>query len=321
MAHQPPQPPAAARPRRAAASSSSCLFGLLAAVHTWGDGAVTPKLGLDLEGGTQIDPRARSSAPTRINQGQLNQARDIIRQRVDANGVAEAEVTTQGGRNIVVAHARASRPQSTLDALSKSSQLRFRAVLVAGADAAPAPAPSATRGTPSADRHAAEAGPTPATVAQGDRRRRRPASTPPTASPTRYSARPRRRPTPTPVAPRDGRRDARRPTPRPRRRARRHARPAANAGQDAERPGLDHRRPSQAQFTALDCTNPERSQAIVDDPTKPLVTCRRRRRREVHPRPGRGRRQRRSATPRPATRRNQHGQPTTDGRDRADLQR
>ena len=32
----------------------------------------------------------------------LEKARDIIAQRVDSNGVAEAEVSTQGGRNIVI---------------------------------------------------------------------------------------------------------------------------------------------------------------------------------------------------------------------------
>ena len=59
----------------------------------------SPELGLDLQGGTRITltaerrPRPRSS---------LDEARSIIDQRVNGSGVAEAEVTTQGGNQIVV---------------------------------------------------------------------------------------------------------------------------------------------------------------------------------------------------------------------------
>jgi len=108
------------------------LFGLIGAVHTWGTAQLTPKLGLDLEGGTQmvLEPvLADPNAP--VSQGQLDQARDIIVQRVDSNGVAEAEVTTQGGRNIVIS-IPGQPDKRTLDAISKPSQLRFRAVLAAG---------------------------------------------------------------------------------------------------------------------------------------------------------------------------------------------
>ena len=73
------------------------LYGLLASVHTWGEAQLTPKLGLDLEGGTQLILEPRWSATAPISQGQIDKAVDIIRQRVDGSGVAEAEVTTQGG--------------------------------------------------------------------------------------------------------------------------------------------------------------------------------------------------------------------------------
>ena len=42
-----------------------------------------------------LEPVLSDSSVT-VNQGQLDQARDIIQQRVNANGVAEATVTTQG---------------------------------------------------------------------------------------------------------------------------------------------------------------------------------------------------------------------------------
>ena len=107
------------------------LFAGIGATAKFGSGQWSPKLGLDLEGGTQMvlepvlaDPNAAVSA------GQLEKARDIIAQRVDSNGVAEAEITTQSGRNIVISIP--GQPDAkTLDQIRKPSQLRFRAVLVA----------------------------------------------------------------------------------------------------------------------------------------------------------------------------------------------
>ncbi|HET7659582.1 MAG TPA: protein translocase subunit SecD, partial [Oryzihumus sp.] len=78
------------------------LYGLLAAVVTWGSAQWTPKLGLDLEGGTQLILKPVITNGGSISQDQINQAVDIMRQRVDSTGVSEAEVTTQGGSNVVV---------------------------------------------------------------------------------------------------------------------------------------------------------------------------------------------------------------------------
>ena len=125
------------------------LYGLLAAVSTWGDAQRTPKLGLDLEGGTQLILQPKIVGNQTINEGQIQKAVDIIRQRVDGSGVAEAEVTTQGGSNIVVS-LPGSPDKATIASLQKSSQLRFRAVLVEGS-AAPTPVPTSTStptGTP-----------------------------------------------------------------------------------------------------------------------------------------------------------------------------
>src|SRR4051812_23669675 len=82
-----------------------------------------------------------------VNQGQLEKARDIISQRVDSYGVAEAEVTTQGGRNIVVS-IPGTPDSTTLDAIRKPSQLRFRAVLQADAGSPQASATGTATGAP-----------------------------------------------------------------------------------------------------------------------------------------------------------------------------
>src|SRR6476659_5197436 len=77
------------------------LGGLLAGAVYLSDAKTQPKLGLDLEGGTQIILEPKTAAGQSVSTEQLNQARDIIVQRVDAGGVSGAEVTTQGDRNIV----------------------------------------------------------------------------------------------------------------------------------------------------------------------------------------------------------------------------
>ena len=106
----------------------------------WSDAQLTPKLGLDLEGGTQLvlTPVQTGGVEQAVSQEQLDQARDIISQRADAGGIAGAEVTTQGGRNIVVSMP-GDPPQATEDALRRSSQLQFRPVLFVAPAAAALP--------------------------------------------------------------------------------------------------------------------------------------------------------------------------------------
>jgi len=89
----------------------------------------TPKLALDLEGGTQIILTPQIAEGATVSEEELAQAVGIIRQRVDATGVSEAEVTTQGGMNIVVA-IPGTPDQATLDRIRSSAKLEFRPVLV-----------------------------------------------------------------------------------------------------------------------------------------------------------------------------------------------
>ncbi len=66
------------------------------------NGEWTPKLGLDLQGGTRITLEASTATGEDITPEKLEEARGIIDQRVNGHGVAESEVATQGQRNIVV---------------------------------------------------------------------------------------------------------------------------------------------------------------------------------------------------------------------------
>ncbi len=104
------------------------MLGSVFAGTKWSDATWTPKLALDLEGGTQIILQAVTTNNESVSTEDINQAIEIIRQRVDSSGVAEAEITSQGGQNIVVA--LPGRPsQATLDLVRESAQMQFRPVL------------------------------------------------------------------------------------------------------------------------------------------------------------------------------------------------
>jgi preprotein translocase subunit SecD len=91
----------------------------------------TPKLGLDLRGGTQVILSPSVAVGETLTQDQLNQTVAIIRQRVDGFGVAESEVTIQGTGNgakiIVTIPGETSR--TVVDQLKTTAQLNFRPVL------------------------------------------------------------------------------------------------------------------------------------------------------------------------------------------------
>ena len=103
------------------------VYGGLAANSMWGKGSMSPGLALDLEGGTQLilTPSAEGAE---ITDTQIKEAIRIMRQRVDASGVSEAEISSQGGTNIVV-QLPGSPSQETIDLVQSAAQLRFRAVL------------------------------------------------------------------------------------------------------------------------------------------------------------------------------------------------
>ena len=106
------------------------LFGANAAgVHLVKEGTWVPELALDLQGGTQITLEADTAGATPTTE-QMQQAVEIIRQRVDAAGVSESQITTQGSDNIVVA-IPGNADQETRDRIQASAQMQLRPVLYA----------------------------------------------------------------------------------------------------------------------------------------------------------------------------------------------
>jgi len=240
------------------------LYGLLAAVSTWGEAQRTPKLGLDLEGGTQLILQPKIVGNQKISEGQILKAVDIIRQRVNGSGVSEAEVTTQGGSNIVIS-LPGTPDKATIASLQKSSQLRFRAVLVEGSSA-PTPAVTSTATpTGTATGTATSKATAPATAKATAQATGTATTAPKSGFPQALGS--ATTPAPTATA-----------TPGTKPTATATATPAATATAPAGKPkdasDLAWITPEvAAAYKALDCNNPKDVEAIVDDPAKPMVTC------------------------------------------------
>jgi len=107
------------------------LFAINAAGVIWGGGSWTPKLALDLEGGTQIILEPKLESGQTASQEQLDQAVSIIRQRVDASGVAEPEINTEGSN--VVVRIPGELDEQTRNRIEQSAKLELRPVLLASA--------------------------------------------------------------------------------------------------------------------------------------------------------------------------------------------
>ena len=119
----------------------AALYGLMAISNNW-----TPKLGLDLQGGTTITLTAQNTDGTgQIDPNSLQLARTIIQSRVDSLGVGETEVTTSGDRQIIVSVPNVQQDE-LVRLVGQTAVLRFRAVYAAEAVAPPPTAsPGAVR--------------------------------------------------------------------------------------------------------------------------------------------------------------------------------
>lgn len=114
------------------------LVGAMALTKTW-----TPRLGLDLRGGTTITlTAANTTGQGAVSKDSLEQARSIIQQRVDSLGVGETEVTTSGDNQIIVTVPNVQRDE-LVDLVGQTARLSFRAVY-----AMEAADPAAAQGQP-----------------------------------------------------------------------------------------------------------------------------------------------------------------------------
>jgi preprotein translocase subunit SecD len=103
------------------------------AATMFGTGYKTPRLGIDLAGGTTVTLTASSKDPKAVNATNMGIAKNIIDQRVNAFGVSEATVQVQGNDNIVVSIPRGENNQNAASQVGKTAKLYFRPVLAVAA--------------------------------------------------------------------------------------------------------------------------------------------------------------------------------------------
>lgn len=101
------------------------LVALMALLQTW-----TPRLGLDLRGGTTIQLTAADAGGGTVDPKSLEVAANIISQRVDGLGVGESSVTIQGDKQIEVSVPNMNGDE-LIDLVGSTARLNFRAVLAA----------------------------------------------------------------------------------------------------------------------------------------------------------------------------------------------
>ncbi|MFI7230102.1 protein translocase subunit SecD [Nonomuraea angiospora] len=247
--------------------------------------AFTPKLGLDLAGGTTV-----TLSPVTLNNAAppdeiLDRAVNIIRERVNGTGISDAEVA-KSGSNIIISIPGVGQSEA-IKLVATTAELRFRQVLAMEATQvpqnlatnAPTPSPSGSASqpaTPKSDK---------STTPRSDKSGSPAASTPqPSVSPT-GKALSSALTAPTPAASATAQPGAT-DTPQKQQNKGQNAKatptaapsgqpstpPAQNPNAGVNTQGID---PAVlAQFNKLDCANPaNRGQGVQDDPKKQYAGC------------------------------------------------
>jgi preprotein translocase subunit SecD len=132
-------------------------------------------LGLDLTSGTTVELRAVKPGGRPPTAADMQQAIQIMENRVNASGTTEAQVQQQGS-DIINVSVPGQSSQQVVNLVSQTAELQFRQVLLAapntGAVAAPAPAsptpvPSVTPSSPASTAPSASATPSASAQAAG----------------------------------------------------------------------------------------------------------------------------------------------------------
>ncbi|MFF4872137.1 protein translocase subunit SecD [Streptomyces sp. SID5770] len=240
------------RPGRALALILIAMVALTGGMF-W-SGHTTPRLGIDLAGGTSITLKAKADPgqESAVNETNMNTAVDIIERRVNGLGVSEAEVQTQGRENIIVNIPRGTNEKQAREQVGTTAQLYFRPVL-AVTNGAPQAAPTAT---PSGS-----ASPKPSATPSGATAGEKPATPSATASTQgRALTEALKAPSPTPTGSASPSSSA---TPKA------TGTPQATPTPDAATAALEQK------FTALNCLDPKQRTAAGQGvkPSEPTVAC------------------------------------------------
>jgi protein-export membrane protein, secD/secF family len=110
-------------PKKAIAVFGLFIIAIYAVIFLTGDRSATPKLGIDLRGGTRITLVPQGATPT---QDQLQQAKNILENRVNGMGVSGANVIVDGTSLVITVP---GEDTSQARAVGQTSQLLFRPVV------------------------------------------------------------------------------------------------------------------------------------------------------------------------------------------------
>ncbi|GAA0262681.1 protein translocase subunit SecD [Cryptosporangium japonicum] len=102
----------------------------------------SPRLGLDLRGGTQIVLETSDTSTTKANAEATDRTVEVLRRRIDALGVTEPTITRSGENRIIVELPGVQDPAEAAAVIGRTAQLTVRPVL--GYDESARPTPGAT---------------------------------------------------------------------------------------------------------------------------------------------------------------------------------
>ncbi|MYT18591.1 preprotein translocase subunit SecD [Streptomyces sp. SceaMP-e96] len=112
-------------------------------------GTMTPRLGIDLAGGTSFTLAAQNQPgkPNAINETNMKTAAGIMEQRVNGLGVSEAEVQTQGSDHIIVNIPKGTDAKQAREQVGTTAKLGFRPVITTTMGTkTPEPKPNPSKG-------------------------------------------------------------------------------------------------------------------------------------------------------------------------------
>ena len=90
------------------------------------------RLGLDLQGGTQIVLEARDAPGRKVDSDTLNRTLEVLRRRVDQLGVSEPSLQRSGERRIIVELPGVADPEEAVAVIGKTAELTFHPVVAPG---------------------------------------------------------------------------------------------------------------------------------------------------------------------------------------------
>ncbi|WP_103534477.1 protein translocase subunit SecD [Streptomyces sp. SM11] len=88
----------------------------------------SPRLGLDLQGGTRIVLQARDTATVQADRETTDRTLEVLRQRIDSLGVSEPTLTRSGEDRIIVELPDVQDPRQAAEVIGRTAQLTFHAV-------------------------------------------------------------------------------------------------------------------------------------------------------------------------------------------------